>query len=211
MDFFLRRQWSRYRHLAISHIVVVLFVFAQIGCSKEKLAEIAAAAKDQAQSIQDKAAQVQQQARDVTASTPIPESLSSSGRTVIGLPSPVESSSGYFRFYKIGDGRSSIIQFTSYEPEKGPNTYPALLLRATTTAESPQMLAGQSLNADVYLQTTLDTAVMTNAENSTVTLGIAIPDPQSKNIKGQIGPMVLVDTDGTSTNVNQIIVEGRLP
>lgn len=214
MDFLIQR-YSPQRHSGVSLLAFALFVIAfHSGCSKEKLEEMAAAVQDQAAKVQDQAKNVQQQARDMAASTPLADVIPASGRAEIGLPSPVESGSGYVRLYVIGDGRPSVVQFTSYDPDAGPHTFPALLVRATTDAASPQTLHGKTLDADVFLQTAADGPVMTLAPGTTAAFSISAggaDGSQNDVVVARASSVNLVDTSGNTTVANQIVVEGRLP
>jgi len=211
MDDLMKRRLPQACSCALAIAICLLTVFVQLGCSKEKLEEMAAAVKDQAESVQGKAMEVQQQARDMAASTPLAEVLPATGRTEIGLPSPLETQAGYARFYKIDDARQAVVQFTSYDPDKGPHVFPALLIRAKVDVSSLQMLAGKSIDAEVYLQAVADGPVMTLAPNSTIAFEITSPEPQSGSLVARSGTLTLVDPNGVTTVVNQLIVDGRMP
>jgi len=207
MDFLFQRCLPPGRSRAPFLMFCLLLIAIQSGCSKEKLEEMAAA-------VQDQATNVQKQARDMAASTPLAEVIPASGRAEVGLPSPVQCSTGYVRLYVIGDGRPSIVQFTSYDPEQGPNSYPALLVRAITDATTPQMLGGKTLDAEVYLQAVADGPLMTLAANATIPFVVSAPEtqgPQSGMIMGSASSVTLIDTTGNSVVASQIVVEGRLP
>jgi len=181
------------------------------GCSREKLEEMAASVQEQAKSVQEQATAVQEQARALTESSPMSSIVASSGRTTIGLPAPIEASSGFVRLYVIGDGRPSVVQFTSYDPAEGPNVFPALLLRAETDATSSQMLDGKTVQATVFLQTTSDGPILTTSESASVPLAISVADGASPMLVGRASSITLVDTAGNASMAGEIVVEGKLP
>ena len=107
------RSWSG--KTVIVMLVACLLASAN-GCSKEKLAEMANTVNDK----------VKEQAKNITESAVVAEVIPATGRAEIKVTPPVESKAAYARLYVIGDGRPGVVQFTSYDPDKGPNTYPAL-------------------------------------------------------------------------------------
>ncbi len=168
-----------------------------VACSKEKMESMVNTVKDQAKSISESAV--------------IAEVVPATGKAVVQLSSPVEMKASYARLYNIGDGRPGVVQFTSYEPEKGPNAYPALLIRANTTATSLEALAGQTLMGRVYFQQSSGTPVLATPDSALVDLSIAPLDPKKKAIDTTIGIITLYDAKGQSSACNGITLEGLLP
>jgi len=181
------------------------------GCSREKLEEMAASIQEQTKNVQTQATAVQEQTRAIAESSPMSTVVASSGRTTISLPAPIESSTGFVRLYVIGDGRPSIVQFTSYDPTEGPNVFPALLLRAETEATSSQMLDGKTVQATVFLQATSDGPILTTPESASVPLVISLADVASQKLVGRASSVTLVDTAGNPSIAGEIVVEGKLP
>lgn len=175
-----------------------------LGCSKEKLEDMAAAVQDQAKVVTDKA-------KTLAESTPLAEVIPATGKAEVLLSPPVTSASAHVRLHVIGDGRPSVLQFTTYDPDKGPETFPALLIRATTDATSTQGIAGQTLQAEVYLQAASDAQVLTTAGVAQVPLVIAPLDPDAGTLNGRIDSVTLVDADGNRSVASGVIVEGLLP
>jgi hypothetical protein len=123
----------------------------------------------------------------------------------------VTTASAHVRLHVIGDGRPSVLQFTTYDPDKGPETFPALLIRATTDAQSTQGIEGQTLQADGYLQVTSDAEVLTTAGVAQVPLVVAPVDPDAGTLTGRIDSVTLVDADGNRSVASGVTVEGLLP
>jgi hypothetical protein len=184
--------------------VLVAILAVSLGCSKEKLEGMAAAVQDQAKAVTD-------QAKTLAESTPLADVIPATGKAEVLLSPPVTSGAAHARFHVIGDGRPSVLQFTTYDPEKGPETFPALLIRATTDATSTQGIAGQTLQADVYLQVDGNGQVLTTAGVAQVPLVIAPLDPAAGTLNGRIESVTLVDADGNRSVASGVTVEGLLP
>lgn len=152
---------------------------------------------------------VKEQAKNLTetAAKVIPPT----GRAEIKVSPPVESKAAYARLYVIGDGRPGVVQFTSYDPDKGPNTYPALLIRANTTATSLESLGGQTLNAQVFFQPQNGAAILSTGESGVVPITIAPIDPGKKTLEATMAAGSLIDPTGNSTAVDGITIEGLMP
>jgi hypothetical protein len=202
------RSWADGRTSASGRAVVWtlwIVLAAPLGCSKEKLADMAAAA------VQDQAQVVTDQAKTLAESTPLAEVIPATGKAEVLLSPPVTTASAHVRLHVIGDGRPSVLQFTTYDPDKGPETFPALLIRATTDAQSTQGIEGQTLQADVYLQVTSDAEVLTTAGVAQVPLVVAPVDPDAGTLTGRIDSVTLVDADGNRSVASGVTVEGLLP
>lgn len=183
---------------AIVMLIVGLLPIAT-GCSKEKL-------KEMANTVNDK---VKEQAKTMTESAAVV--LPPTGKAEIKVSPPAESKAAYARLYVIGDGRPGVVQFTSYDPDKGPNTYPALLIRANTTATSLDSLGGQTLNAQVFFQPQNGAAILSTGESGVVPITIAPIDPGKKTLNATMAAGSLVDPTGNSTAVDGITIEGLMP
>ncbi len=182
---------------------LALMLLLLSGCSKEKMDEMVNSVKEQANVVAEKA---KASAEAATNSSVIADILPPSGEAKVMMSPPVSMSSAYARFYTMGDGRPEVIQWTSYEPEAGPNTYPALLIRATTTATTVSSLAGQSLSGDIYFQAQSGGPVWTSKELVNIT--VAPQNAESKTLDASIGPIQFIDATGQATQVNGITVQG---
>ena len=185
---------------AIVMLIVCLLPIA-CGCSKEKL-------KEMANTVNDK---VKEQAKNISESAVVAEVIPATGRAEIKVSPPAESKAAYARLYVIGDGRPGVVQFTSYDPDKGPNTYPALLIRANTTATSLDSLGGQTLNAQVFFQPQNGAAILSTGESGVVPITIAPIDPGKKTLNATMAAGSLIDPTGKSTAVDGITIEGLMP
>ncbi len=167
------------------------------GCSKEKMDEMVNTVKEQAKTISESAAVV-----DV---------LPATGRAEVKLSPPVAMTVAYVRLYSVGDGRPGVVQFTSYDPDKGPNTFPALLVRAMTSATSLDGLAGQTLNAKVFFQAQSSGPVLSTGESGVLQATVSPLDPNVKTINASIAAGSLVDSSGKAVPFGGITVEGVQP
>jgi len=188
-----------------SHFSLVLLIgcvlVAGSGCSQEKLKEMANSVNET----------VREQADNLNKVAVDAEIIPVSGRAEIMLTPPVEMKAAYARLYVTGDGRPGVLQFTSYDPDKGPNTFPALLIRANTTATSIAGLGGQSLNAQVFFQTQSGGAILSTGETGLVPVTIAPADPSKKTLDATIAAGSLIDSAGKPTAIGGITIEGVTP
>ena len=199
------------RHSCRSHVPRVirlcryalgLFLLVQAGCSKEKLDEMVTAAKDKASEIN----------QTVQSNPTVADILPASGKAEVQIASgPIRATATYVRLYSIGDGRPNVVQWTSYEPEAGPQTYPALLARGTTAATSLQSLAGQPLATTLYVQSTSTSPVLSNSGTAPVQATVQNYNEQDKTLALQIGPCQLISATGERVDVQSIQMEGVLP
>jgi len=173
-------------------------------CSKEKMDEMVSSVKQQAQTVTE-------QAKAIAASPALAEIVPATGRSEVQLPTPLSTNAAYFRLYSFEDGRPGVVQFTSYDPEKGPNAYPALLVRANTVATSVSAVAGQTLMGRVFLQAASGSPVLMTPEGALVDVDIAPLNPEIKTINASIGSVTLYDAKGQASTASGIIVEGVQP
>ncbi len=192
-----RRSFDKIHYEDALLFVWALLAFVMAGCSQEKLDEMVSNVKDKAQVI--------------TQAAVVAEVIPATGHATINVSPPVKVNVAYARLYATGDGRPAVVQFTTYDPDKGPQNYPALLVRATTPATSLESLAGQSLSAKVFFQQSSAHGVLSSGDEGLVAVEIAPLDPNKKTLDATIPAGSLVDAMGTPTTLGGITIEGVLP
>ncbi len=167
------------------------------GCSKEKLQEVVEAAKVEPL---------------VQSAAVVAEVIPATGRSEVQLgSSPLNATATYVRLYSIGDGRPNIVQWTSYSPEAGPQTYPAILARANTSATTLQSLAGQPLAPTIYVQASNGSPVLSSSDIQAIQGAVQAVNEQDKTLTLRVGPCQLTSPTGEQVAVQGITMEGVLP
>lgn len=191
--------WNRApRLIRLGSLALGLCLFFQTGCSKEKMDEMVTAAKD-------KAAEVSQSVQN---NATVAEILPATGKAEVQIAGgPIRATATYVRFYSVGDGRPNVVQWTSYEPDGGPQTYPAILARGTTSATDLQSLVGQSLATTLYIQSANGSAVLTNSI-APVQGSVQSYNEKDKTLSLSIGPCQLLSPTGEQVDVQAISMEG---
>lgn len=191
---------QRWKVAGLALHLVSLLVLAP-GCSQEKLNEVVA-------SVKEKAAEVNAQARQ---SEVLAEILPATGNAEVQMTPPVSTKIAYVRLESVDGGRPRVVQWTTYNPENGPNSYPAILVRATTEASNIESLAQQSLRGDVYIQATEDATVWTNRKSEPVAIAVSAVNTQDKTLGIAISSVTLVSPEGEEQLASSIRIQGALP
>ena len=127
-------------------------------CSKEKLNELVEKGKEQASKVGE---QVQQQAEQVKqkvsegaskASDSAQQQLQLAGDMQLTLDAPLKASACYVKFIPADAGRPSVLKLKSFRDVKS-ETFPSVLIQATVQAGSLTELRGQTVPAQMFVQT----------------------------------------------------------
>ena len=137
---------------------LLLVLGTLLGCSKEDISKLASSAKEAAtegmEAVSDKAREVQEtvaeQSEGVSGS--VQEQLQLAGSMKLTLGGPLQTDACYVRLVRAGGGRSNVFQLQSYR-DKENESFPSVYVHALTSAASLSELAGQSLQAKMFVQT----------------------------------------------------------
>ncbi len=193
MRFVSIQQW---RPIWGSFLIIGLVVLC--GCSKEELVTMTS-------TMQQKAKEAIAEVNEIPV---VADILPPQGSGQVQLTTPVAIQTAYVRFYPVGEGRPSVIQWTSYDPEAGPETYPALLVRATTSASTLDQIVDQTLPSEIYFQASKDADVLSLPLGSFIDLTVARSQPNSKLVLATVAAGELYDPSGARHAISGITIEG---
>lgn len=123
-------------------------------CSKEKLDELKAQASKVGEQVQQQAEQVKQKVSEGAGKTSdlAQQQLQLAGDMQLTLDAPLKASACYVKFIPASAGRPSVLKLKSYRDAKS-ETFPSVLIQATVEAGSLTELRGQTVAAQMYVQT----------------------------------------------------------
>ena len=160
----------------------VLALTSQIGC--QKVQEMFGSAKDAATTGVQQATQAVQNATETVRQT-----AGVAGTMDLTLDGPVQASGCYAALYSFSDGRPSVLQITSYNNPPA-ESFPSVILRATTKSKTLDELAGETVSAQCFVQTSVD-GPLWQASDKPLQLEISLSD----------GSVVEAAVSGKLTNV----------
>jgi hypothetical protein len=162
----------------------LLLLLGACGCSKEKLNELVDQAKEKAAAGVDQASQaIQEKAKEATqaasaAGSSAQEQLGLAGSMAFTLDAPVTTKGCYVSFIAGRGGRPSVLQLRSYRAADQ-EAFPSALVQSQVEAASLNELAGQTLQAQSFVQAEESGPVWHTAGSEGVQLTIkAIADKQ---------------------------------
>ena len=169
-------------------------------CSKEKLNEMVEKSKEQinkgVEQAQQQADQVKQKISEGAskASDTAQQQLQLAGDMQLTLDEPLKASACYVIFIPANAGRPSVLKVKSYRDAKT-ETFPSVLIQATVEAASLTELRGQTVAAQMYVQTEANGPIWFADGGRPVQLKIATVE--DKVVSAQIAGGTLVNaTDG---------------
>jgi hypothetical protein len=121
------------------------------------LASVAGCGQDLAETVQQAASQAQESVAQTieSAQTQAKEQLSLSGSSEVVLDGPLKTPGCYVSFTPPAHGRQGVVTLRSAStPER--ESFPSFYLHAEVTAQSLAELAGQTVNAEMFLKPTAD-------------------------------------------------------
>ena len=197
-----RRPWGR------GATVAFLAVCCISGCSKEEM-------KGMAEKVQQKGEQFVVESKKVTDSMvrgPA-EILGPTGNISIATKTPIDVDYALAKMHSVEEGRANSFQISSYDPESGKVTLPAVFLYATTEVETVALLAGKSLPCNLFVERGSDSSIARTPVGSPVIITFGSMNMQEKTITATIAPCKLLGSDGNPVDVagGQIlaVVEGQ--
>jgi hypothetical protein len=164
------------------HTACVLVLTCQIGC--EKAQEMFGSAKEAATTGVQQATQAVENATETVRQT-----AGVAGTMQLTLDGPVQTSGCYATLHAFSDGRPNVLQITSYNNPSA-EAFPSVILRATTKSKSLEELAGETISAQCFVQTSADGPIW-QATDKPLKLEISLSD----------GSVVEAAVSGTLTNV----------
>ena len=155
--------------------IVALLVPLIVACSKEKLGELADKAK---QAVAEGADKVKEQAGVVTDTAK--EQLALAGSCEVALDTPITTTACYFTFLPQGSGRPNVLQVRSYR-DIGQESFPSIMLQSQVKAGGPSELVGQTVSAQLFVQTAQDAPVWFCTKGTHVDLKVVSVDDKLLN------------------------------
>lgn len=157
------------RSFLLELVLCATAVGLTIGCNKVPSLEDA---KNAVTGGMEQASQVVENTTEV-----VKQTTGGAGAIELQLNSPVKSSGCYAALRSFSDGRPSVVQITTYN-DPSAESFPSVILRATTTAKSPADLNGQKLSAKAFVQENPDGPVW-SADAKPLELTISTADDAS--------------------------------
>lgn len=157
-------------------------VVALLGCGEAKMPTLEQAKQAVSESVEG----VREQA-ETAAATVLP-----TGSIELTLDAPVKTEEAHAHATRFSAGRPGLLQITSYEDAAG-EQYPSVLLRAELPAGAAASLAGQTLQAQAFIQPTNGGPIW----QSTAPIEIRVTAADDATLTGEIvrGEMVNLDTE----------------
>jgi hypothetical protein len=172
-------------------LMVLAILIISTGCSKEELKE--------------KFDQAKQKTQEFTDSTvaAIEEKLPETGNVRLSMsPEVPEAKSASIELITVGDGRPSVVQILTYDPDSRVKSYPAILISGPTEATSLAMLSGQQIECDLYLQASSGAPILMTRPGESVTVTFATVDAVNQTVTASINSVQLDSSDGQATRIN---------
>lgn len=163
------------------------------GCGNVKLPTSLDEAK---QAVTDTAEQVKEAAPGAIQQVP---AIVDRGSIEVNVGGPVKGSACYATVAAFSSGRPAVLQLKSYQGAAG-DAFPAVFVHARLPEGATGVSAGQTYQADVYVQASADAPLWRSDEGSPVELTITTSD--GARIAGDIVKGALINTsDGSRTDV----------
>jgi hypothetical protein len=194
---------------AFGLIFLATVVLMTGGCSKEKLDELVASAKETTESVKsqvtDAAAGVSDQA-DRTMDA-VGSVLPSSGSITLQLDKPVECERANLQVIRVDDKRPVVVQVTSYRTDRAIDSYPSVLLRALTTPTDSEFAdvgpwLDKPLACRVFVQLEENGPIWSNELNSPVELTLRRDSSGGDMVQGSLASGTLVASDGAQVTMS---------
>jgi len=189
--------------LPLPLVSLLSFVFClcwfSLGCSKEKLDELTASVKEKTAEIATSAETMAEQAKSATntAVATVQEKLPSRGSIRLQTQPSIETAHANAEMIRFPDGRPTVLQVVSYNPELTDN-YPRVLFWGLTTVNSAAELAGQSVSCDLYVQSTATDPMLMSTPANPVEVRFETFNSEEGTIQAQIASAPLLRSDNQS-------------
>lgn len=179
----MKLNWRRIGALAVLGLGV-----GWAGCGKIELPKSIEEAK---QAVSETVETVKEQAPAAPSATKSPAVPVGSIELTAG--EPVKTGGCYGRILAFSAGRPAVLQLTSYEDARA-EAFPSVFLRAQLPEGAAEALAGQTVQAEVYVRVKADGPILHSAADRPVELKITAAD--GATIAGEVTLGQLVSTDG---------------
>lgn len=153
-----------------------VWLTALVGCSAEKLNELADKAK---QTVSEQTGKVTQAVKEQagTATDKAKEQLALAGNCEVQLDVPVVTTACYAKFVPIGGGRPNVAQFRSYR-DPSQESFPSVMLQAQVQAGGWSELIGQSIRAEMFVQNATGSAIWSCPSGTQVEIKVVAVNEQ---------------------------------
>ena len=177
--------------IASVHLLPTLAIMAIAsgGCSKAEITQAIEDAKVKTQEITD------------TTVEAVKERLPERGSIKLRSTPAIETGQADVELISIGDGRPSVVRIISYDPDASSPSYPAVLLQGTTAATSASALAGQTVDCDMYVQSTSGATVAMTRPGKSVAVTFGSLNVEDNALSASLGITDLLMSDDQSLSV----------
>ncbi len=190
----------RWLSLPIGSLVLLCIC---VGCSKEKLDELASNVKKKSAELASSTEAIAEKAKAASQSAvqTVKENLPSSGSMALQITPPLETSSAEIEIISVDDGRLNVVQILSYNPQNSPS-YPRVLLHGTTTELSADTLVGKSLSMDLFIQTTASGPMIASTLEAPVVIQFSRFNTDKNTLEGTLNNATLVQPDNQPVSLS---------
>ena len=202
---------------ALIAVLLMIGVVFSPGCSKEKMDEMVSSAKEKTAELSQATASVQEQiaekatelrqAADVgglveQTMDQVSAVLPGSGHVTLQLDAPVKVNRADLQIIRVDEQRPIVLQVTSYALNRPIETFPCVLLHATSPPTSETFSdatpwLGKSLACQVFVQREAEGPIWASDPASPIDLVPRSDDTGSDQLLGTLKPGTLVAPDGT--------------
>lgn len=158
-------------------------VVVPAGCSKDE--------------IKAKLEQAQTKLESVAESTmqKVEEQLPESGNVKLEMTPAAEVGQADLELISIGDGRPNVVQILTYDASSTTRTFPSVMLHGTTTATSASALAGETVNCDMYLQTSPTAPIAMTKPGGSIAVTFGSLNVDDNALSATLGVAELIGSD----------------
>ena len=203
---------------------VVLAAVVISGCSKEKMDELVASAKEKTTQLSDATATMKEQVSGVAAEVSekagrtmdqIETVLPGSGEMTLNIGKPVSLSRADLQVVRVDENRSVVLQIFSYATDKPIVDYPSVMLRALAEPTSADFSDaspwfGKPLECTVFLQETADGPIWATELGKSVSLTLSPNLDDATMVSGTLGAGMLAGSDGTPRSLEGGSVKAKM-
>jgi len=193
-----------------------LGVVSLAGCSKEKMDELVASAKEKTNQITDATATMKEQVGGVAAGASeqagraidqIEKVLPGSGEMVLQLDQPLTLSRAELQIVRVDAERPIVLQIFSYPTDQPIADYPAVMVRALSEPSDsvfsdPSPWFDKPLPCSVFIQKTADGPIWATQLGESIPLTLAANTEDATMVSGKLGTGALTGSDGSSLSIS---------
>ena len=117
------------------------------------------------------------------------------GQISLMMNPPLDFGQAKIELVAVGDGRPSMMQITSYDPDSGPGEGANLLIHGRTTATNVKELAGQKIECSLFLRTDTPQSVARSTNEHPVSLTVHEINVENSTLQATLSQSQLASAD----------------